>query len=159
MRALGEVATVADLPFVMGLDQHGPSEAKQRLRVGEDSHDAGAALDLLVEPLQGVGRPGLLPVTGREAGEGEEVFGAIAEHDLELGELPTQHPGDDIELVVNVGGIRLGEDGADGGRHHLGRALGDLGEQGAQEVDPTALMAAPAMMPGPPGGGRGGRRR
>jgi hypothetical protein len=60
MRALGEVATVADLPFVMGLDQHGPSEAKQRLRVGEDSHDAGAALDLLVEPLQGVGRPGLL---------------------------------------------------------------------------------------------------
>jgi hypothetical protein len=46
-------------------------------------------------------------------------------------------------LLVDVGGIGLGEDGTDGGGDHLGRALGDLGEQIAEEVDPTALDGRP----------------
>ena len=49
--ALREIAAVADLPFVVGLDQDRPGEAEQRLGVGEDPHDIGAALDLFVEPL------------------------------------------------------------------------------------------------------------
>jgi hypothetical protein len=67
-------------------------------------------------------------VTDRKGGEGQQLVRRVAEHDLELGELAPQHPGDDIKLVVDVSGVGLGEDGADGGRDHLGRALGDLGE-------------------------------
>jgi hypothetical protein len=37
---------------------------------------------------------------------------------------------------VDVGGVGLGEDRADRGRDHLGRALGDLAEHVAQEVKP-----------------------
>jgi hypothetical protein len=55
----------------------------------------------------------------RECGEGEQVLGAVAQHPLELGELAAQHSSDHVELVVDVGGVGLGEDGADGGRHHL----------------------------------------
>jgi hypothetical protein len=47
--------------------------------------------------------------------------------------------GDDVELVVDVSGVRLGEDGPDGRGDHLGRALGDLGEDVSEEVDPAAL--------------------
>jgi hypothetical protein len=40
---------------------------------------------------------------------------------------------------MDVGGVRLGEDGADRGRDHLGRALGHPGQDVAEEVDPAAL--------------------
>jgi hypothetical protein len=52
--AFGEVAAVADLPLVVGLDQHGPGQPEQRLGVGEHPDHVGVALDLLVEPLQGL---------------------------------------------------------------------------------------------------------
>jgi hypothetical protein len=40
----------------------------------------------------------------------------LSQHPLELGELAAQHPGDHVELVVDVGGVGLGEDRSDGGR-------------------------------------------
>jgi hypothetical protein len=40
---------------------------------------------------------------------------------------------------MDVGGVGLGEDGADGRGHHLGRALGDLSQDISEEVDPAAL--------------------
>ena len=60
--AFGEVAPVRDLPFVVGLDQHGAGQAEQGLGVGKvprkrevpPADDVGAALDLLVQPLQRV---------------------------------------------------------------------------------------------------------
>ena len=52
--AFGEVAAVADLPLVVGLNQHGPGQPEQRLGVGEHPDHVGVALDLLVEPLQGL---------------------------------------------------------------------------------------------------------
>jgi hypothetical protein len=78
-------------------------------------------------------------VADGEAGEGQQVLGVVAQHALELGELSAQHPGDHVQLFVDVAGIRLGEDGANGGGDHLGGALGDLGEHVAEEVDPAAL--------------------
>jgi hypothetical protein len=75
-------------------------------------------------------------VAGREGGEGQQLRSSVAEHDLEFGELTAQHPGDHVQLFVDMGGIGLGEDGADGGGDHLGRALGDLGEHVAEEVKP-----------------------
>ena len=55
----------------------------------------------------------------REAGEGGDVIGGVAEHRLDLGELAAEHRGDDLELVTDVDGTGLGEDGADRGRDHL----------------------------------------
>jgi len=48
---LGEVAPVGFLPLVVTLDQDAGREAHQRVGVGEDPDDVGAALDLTVEPL------------------------------------------------------------------------------------------------------------
>jgi hypothetical protein len=59
-------------------------------------------------------------VAGWEAGEGQQVGGGVAEHGLQLGELAAQHARDAVELVVDVGCIRLGEDGPDGRGDHLG---------------------------------------
>jgi hypothetical protein len=64
---------------------------------------------------------------------------SVAQHRLQLAELPAQHPRDHIELLMDMGGIRLGENRADGGRDHLGRPLGHLGQDVAEEVDPAAL--------------------
>jgi hypothetical protein len=48
----GEVAAVGDLPFVVDLDQDRAGQPQQGFGVGEDADDVGAALDLLVQPLQ-----------------------------------------------------------------------------------------------------------
>ena len=73
----GEVAAFGDLPFVVGLDQHGPGQAEQRGGVGEHTDDVGAALDLLVDPFQRVGRPDLLPVRdGKSAKAVTSTFAA-----------------------------------------------------------------------------------
>jgi hypothetical protein len=66
---------------------------------------------------------------------------SVAQHRLDLGELAAEHPGNHLELLVDVLGVRLGEDGADGGGDHLGRAFGDLAQDVAQEVDPAPLDA------------------
>ena len=49
-RALGQVAAVGDLPFVVGVVQHGADEPDDGGLVGEDADDAGSAFDLPVEP-------------------------------------------------------------------------------------------------------------
>jgi hypothetical protein len=40
------------LPFVVGFDHDRADEAEQGFGVGEDADDVGAALDLLVQPLE-----------------------------------------------------------------------------------------------------------
>src|SRR4051812_35027938 len=52
------------------------------LRGWKDADDVGAALDLLVQPFQRIGRPDLLPVACGEAGEREQVVGGLAQHRL-----------------------------------------------------------------------------
>ncbi len=42
---LGQVAALCDLPFVVGLDQDGASEAQEGFGVGEDTDDVGAAFE------------------------------------------------------------------------------------------------------------------
>ena len=45
----------------------------------EDAHDIGATSDLLVETLQGVVGPDLLPVGDREASEGQDVGSGLVQ--------------------------------------------------------------------------------
>ncbi|MBA8847932.1 hypothetical protein FHX53_001524 [Yonghaparkia alkaliphila] len=64
----------------MVLDQHGASQSKQRGRIQEHTDNVGAALDLLVHPLEGVGGPDLPPVLLREPGEGKQVVSRELHH-------------------------------------------------------------------------------
>jgi hypothetical protein len=86
-----------------------------------------------------------LPVQHREGGEGEQVVLGFAEHGLDLGQLLAQHRGDDLELLVHVLGVGLGEDGADRGGGHLLVALGDHRQHVAHEVDPDDRCHAAPM--------------
>ncbi len=49
----GDVAPLGGVPLVVLLDQHAPGEPEERGRVGEHSHDVGAAFDLLVDAIAG----------------------------------------------------------------------------------------------------------
>jgi hypothetical protein len=72
-------------------------------------------------------------VADGEAGERQQLVFCVPEHGLDLRELPAEHAGDDVELGVHVGGVGLGEDGADRGGDHLGVALRHAGEHVAHE--------------------------
>jgi hypothetical protein len=63
---LGEVAAVRGLPLVVHVGEHGPDESNHVGLVGEDSDDSGSALDLFVDPLEGVRGPDLGPVGSRD---------------------------------------------------------------------------------------------
>ena len=56
----------------------------------------------------------------RKRGKGQQLLGAVAQHDLELGELAPEHPGDHVQLLMDMGSVGLGEDRADGRGDHLG---------------------------------------
>jgi hypothetical protein len=73
-----------------------------------------------------------------EPAEGEEVFGGVAEHGGDVGELGLEHVGDSSSWE-DVVGFGLGEDRADGGGDHLGGGFGDPGEDVAHEMHPAAL--------------------
>ena len=68
---------MADGPFVVLLSQDGANQATHGWSVREDAHDIGATSDLLVETLQGVVGPDLLPVGDREAGEGQDIGSSL----------------------------------------------------------------------------------
>jgi hypothetical protein len=95
------VALVGDLPFV-GLNQNGAGEPVQSGPVREHADDAGAALDLLVQPLERVGGPDLLAVPDMEGGEGGDVISGIPQDSLNLGELAAQDAGDGVELLGDM---------------------------------------------------------
>ncbi len=123
----------------MLLDQDRSCEAQQRLGVGEHADDVGAALDLLVDPFEGVGGPDLAPVGLRGRRERQQVVLRLAEHRLDLGQLPAEHASDDIELLLDVLGIRLGEDRADRRGDHLGVALRHDRQDVAHEMHAASL--------------------
>ena len=68
---VGEVVARSELPFVVGFDHDDGGQPEKRRRVGEDLHDISAALDFLVQSLDRIVRPNLLPVRLRECGEGQ----------------------------------------------------------------------------------------
>ena len=77
---LGQVASFAVLPLLVLLQQDGADQAGDGLAVGEHLDHIGAALDLPVEPLDGVVGPDLLPVLPGEGGEGRQVRLGVDQH-------------------------------------------------------------------------------
>src|SRR5215212_4505739 len=76
--AFGEIAAIGDLPFIVHVGQDGADKSDYGGLFGEDADHAGAAFDLLVDPLERVGRPHFGPVRPREGGEGQHLgFGVV----------------------------------------------------------------------------------
>ena len=130
-------------PFVVLFDHDGGDEPGDRSIVGEDPDDFGAAFDLAVDPLEGVGGPDLAPVRLGERGECQEVLSGVAEQRGDVGELAGEHAGDLGQLGAHVAGVGLGEDRAHSSGDHLGRALGDPGEHVAHEMHPGSAATLP----------------
>jgi hypothetical protein len=70
---------------VVGLDREHRDQPDQRLVVGEDPDDVGAASDLAVEALQRVRRSDLGPVLAREREERQHVVLGLFEQRGDLG--------------------------------------------------------------------------
>jgi len=103
--------------------------------VGEDADHATTSLKLAVDPLERVSRPDLAPVGPGKLTKGEHLlFRSVHES----GD-PSESAGKGGRHVVPLGGDLLlggvGEDGAEGRRHHLVLAIGHAGQQVAGEVD------------------------
>ena len=77
----------------MLLGEDRADEADDRVAVGEDPDDVGAAADLAVEPLVGVVGPDLAPDLLGERGAGEDVGEGFVEVVVDLGKLASSGAG------------------------------------------------------------------
>jgi hypothetical protein len=68
-----EVAVGVD-PFLVGFDGEGAGQTQAGLSVGEDAHDVGASLQLLVEAFKQVGRLEVFVVGAGQPLEGEGLL-------------------------------------------------------------------------------------
>jgi hypothetical protein len=127
---------------VVLLDAEHPSQADQRLVVGEDPDDVGASADLLVEALKRVGGAQLAPVRRREGVEGQDVGLGVLEQRGDLRHAPLQMRdglGEPIACLVDVLGV---EDRADQRTEQPVLVLAGVPEAVSEEVHGAALPAA-----------------
>ena len=124
------------------LQHHRADQAHDGGVIGEDANDAGAAFDLLVEPLEQVGAPQLAPVAGREVATGQYVLPGSGHQLCRLGELAGQHGRHLIPLLLNGAAALLGEHRAQCSSHHLLLSLGYGLQEVPGEMDPAALPGA-----------------
>jgi hypothetical protein len=97
-----EHAPALELLVLVLLQQHSPHQAGNGGVVGEDPHHAGAALDFLVDPLEQVGAPDLLPLRLWEVPEGEHVFPGFQHELCCFGKALSQGAGQVIPAGLNV---------------------------------------------------------
>src|SRR5215472_4172204 len=79
-----EVAMLLE-PVLVGLDRQGPYQPQAAVAIGKDAHDLGAAPDLLVQPLQHVGRLEMLVVLARQPIERQCLVDVLFDPAGELG--------------------------------------------------------------------------
>ena len=114
------------LPVLVLLQQDGAHQAGEGGVIGEDAHDAGASLDVLVDALKKVGAPDLLPVMRREVAEGQNVLAGLDHQLSRHGEFGGEEGADLIPLLQNRLLALLGELRAQGSGDHLLVVLGDV---------------------------------
>ena len=85
-------------PVLVGLDRRGPHQPQATLPIGEDAHDVGTPLDLLVYALQHIGRFETLMVLARQPVESERLIDRLFDPAGELWVLarPFGEPGREI---------------------------------------------------------------
>jgi hypothetical protein len=124
------------------LDQQRPDQADHRAVVGEDADDVRASGDLLVDPLEVVGRAQLGPVGRWEAVEGEQVLLGLFEQRGDLRNRrrqPLDHRGCSVPGVAQILGV---EDLAQGGGDHVALPLLAVAVHVADEMHGAALPGA-----------------
>ena len=83
------------------LHQHGADQFLDRRVVGADAHHAGAPLDLLIDALEQVGDPDLLPVLGREVADGQHVLDPVTFRNGVTPGLPFRRPAPKVAALVH----------------------------------------------------------
>src|SRR5262249_14422425 len=81
-----EIAMLLE-PVLVGFDRERTHQPEAARAIGEDTHDMGAALDLLIQPLQHVGRFEMLMMLTRQAVEGQRLIDILFDPAGELGVL------------------------------------------------------------------------
>ena len=76
---------------------------------------------------------------GREPAEREDIGARVVQHFGDLRVRAFKHPGDLVELGLDVLCVGLGEDGADDGGDHVLTCARDDGEHISHEMDSAAL--------------------
>ena len=102
-------------PFVGLLEQDGADEPGDRGFIRKDADNIGAALDLTVEPLDGVGAVQLGAMLPREIYVGQDVMLGGVHERCELGHPRAQLVSHGAPLGVRGRCVGLGERGADPG--------------------------------------------
>ena len=89
-----QVAVLVD-PLLVDLHGQGADQPQAALFVGEDAHEQGAAYDLLVEPLEHVGRLEVFVVLAGQPVKGEGLVDVRLDPGAELGVAASgrDHPG------------------------------------------------------------------
>ncbi len=82
---LGKIATVGDLPLIVGLDKNGAGETEQGFPVGKDSDDVGPAFEFPVESFQRVIRLDLTPMGLGEVRERGHIGCRVEKHGSDSG--------------------------------------------------------------------------
>jgi hypothetical protein len=72
-------------PVLVGLDGERAHQPEAALAIGKDAHDMGAAFDLLVKPLQHVGRFEMLMMPTRQSVKGQRLVDILFDPAGELG--------------------------------------------------------------------------
>ena len=101
------------------LQQHCAHQSLDRSVVGKDAHHTGAAFNFLIDALEQVGAPDLLPVLGREVAEGQHVLAGLDHQLSRPGELSGEHGADLIPLLQHRLLALLREHRAQRGGDHL----------------------------------------
>src|SRR6516162_67101 len=81
-----EIAMLLE-PVLVGLDRQRPHQPQAALGIGKDAHDMGAALDLLIEPFQHVGRFQMLMMLARQSVKAQRLVDIVFDPAGELGVL------------------------------------------------------------------------
>ena len=146
--ALGrEHAAALQLPVLVLLQQHRSYQTGDRGVVGEDADHPGAALDLLIDPLEQVGAPDLAPVGRREVAERQHVLPGLVHQLSGLGETLSERGGQVIPAAEDLGCVLLGEHAAQRGGDHALMGLWNALQQVAGEMDTAALPHTALQLP------------
>lgn len=105
-------------PFVVLFEQDGADQPHDRCLVGVNADDVGAALDLLVEPLERVGGVQLAAQLLGAIHEGEDIVFGLVHHGCKILKAFVQAVGEVATLFTGGADVWVGEGGADGGGSH-----------------------------------------
>jgi len=115
-------------PFIVLLKQDGTDQAGDRVLIGEDANDFGAALDLAIEAFQWIGAVELRAVVFGEAHEGEHIGFGLVHQPRQFCDLGPKLISDLAPLQAGHLGVLLGKRGGNEGGDDAAALLAGMGQ-------------------------------